>query len=116
MEFPKEPTKRQLERQQAIATVISGMAYRQEPVQLERTDEAQRGFNYATYVEYVAEPPIDDTPLDGQTYQPAPCVVPDTQTGYDLDGNFHCVPTEPVPPRQNIYDDMGNYFDGGLAL
>jgi len=27
MEFPKDPTRRQKERQQAIATVISGMAY-----------------------------------------------------------------------------------------
>ena len=51
MEFPKEPTRRELERQQAISSVISGMCYRVEPVVLERTDNPQRGFNYATYVE-----------------------------------------------------------------
>ena len=66
-EFPSNPTKRELERQQAIATVISGIAYQaldacinpdfvpEEPVILERTAEAQRGFNYDTYVEYVQE-------------------------------------------------------------
>jgi hypothetical protein len=67
-EFPINPTKRQLERQQAIATVISGMAYRQEPVQLERTDNPQRGFNYATYVEYVAEPPINRWDSEGNYF------------------------------------------------
>ena len=50
-EFPQNPSKRELERQQAISSVISGMCYRIEPVVLERTEEAQRGFNYATYVE-----------------------------------------------------------------
>lgn len=72
-EYPKNPTRRELERQQAIASVISGMCYRDkdlqmkidfvqepqlpfdEPVILEKTDEANRGFNYATYLEYVKE-------------------------------------------------------------
>ena len=57
-EFPQNPSKRELERQQAISSIISGMAYTAvkeqldpQKVQLERTEEAQRGFNYATYVE-----------------------------------------------------------------
>jgi len=29
--------------------------------------------------------------LDGQEYQPAPQIVPDTQEGYDLDGNYHAL-------------------------
>jgi len=67
VEFPTKPTKRERERQQAIAAVISGMAYTTinaainpdyippEPVVLERTDEGQRGFNHATFQEYVSD-------------------------------------------------------------
>lgn len=71
-EYPVNPSKRQIERQQAIAKVISGMAYRSEgvqmkidfvqepqlpfePVVLERTDESQRGFNYATFIESIGD-------------------------------------------------------------
>jgi len=54
---------------------------------LERTYEAQRGFDMA---------------LDGQTYQPAPYIVEDTQTGFSLDGNFHCVPELEVEKRRQI--------------
>ena len=56
---------------------------------LEGTPEFNRGFNYATYIEYVGD--LTETPLDGQEYQPAPCVIPDTRMGYDLDGNYHAV-------------------------
>jgi hypothetical protein len=30
-------------------------------------------------------------PLDGQEYQPAPQIVPDTQTGFDMAGDYHAV-------------------------
>lgn len=29
--------------------------------------------------------------LDGQIYEPSPMIVPDTQIGFDIDGNFHSV-------------------------
>lgn len=41
--------------------------------------------------------------LDGQTYHPSPIVVPDTQEGYDADGNFHCVD---VAGNDNAYTQM----------
>jgi len=53
---------------------------------LEGTPEFNRGFSAVVR-------DLTDTPLDGQTYQPAPWIVEDTQIGFDLDGNYHCVPT-----------------------
>ena len=30
--------------------------------------------------------------LDGQEYHPAPKVVEDTRTGFDMSGDYHCIP------------------------
>jgi hypothetical protein len=31
------------------------------------------------------------TELDGWSYRPSPLVVPDTRTGFDIDGNYHAL-------------------------
>jgi hypothetical protein len=49
---------------------------------LENTPEFNRGF----------ELHANNLELDGQVYQPAPQIVPDTRTGYDLNGDYHAVP------------------------
>lgn len=35
---------------------------------------------------------MSEPELDGQIYKPAPQIVPDTRTGFDQDGDYHCVP------------------------
>ena len=57
MEFPKNPTERQLRKQQAVSTVIAGIAA---PRQLEidfvpepQLPSAELGFNWETYTSYV---------------------------------------------------------------
>lgn len=57
-----------------------------EPVVLESTDLAQQAFD-AVYV-------------------PFQTIVEDTQPGFDLDGQWHCV--------RNSFDDMGMYLDSSL--
>jgi len=39
--------------------------------------------------------------LDGQVYQPAPQIIPDTRTGYDQNGDYHAVPD--VSGRDDFY-------------
>lgn len=29
--------------------------------------------------------------LDGQTYEPSPCIIPDTQVGFDMSGSYHAI-------------------------
>lgn len=33
----------------------------------------------------------EEAVLDGQTYEPSPMIVPDTQVGFDSSGNFHAI-------------------------
>lgn len=40
------------------------------------------------------------------TYHPFQTIVEDTQPGFDLDGQWHCV--------RNSFDDMGMYLDSSL--
>ena len=51
MEFPTNPTRRELREQQRIATVIAGLDL--PPV--EPVPEVEPGFNFETFVEYVKD-------------------------------------------------------------
>ena len=64
MEFPTNPTKRQLERQQAIASVISGLAYKLPDVAINpdfdmdeynnpQLPSTEPGFNWETFQTYL---------------------------------------------------------------
>ena len=33
---------------------------------------------------------MSEPELDGQEYQPSPQIVPDSRTGFDLSGDYHC--------------------------
>lgn len=63
MEFPTKPTKRQRERQQAIASVISGIAYNAEidPVYTmqeyttPQLPSDEPGFNWQTFIQHVKD-------------------------------------------------------------
>ena len=66
MEFPKKPSKRELERQQAISTVISGMAYKAVEAHIDvdyvppddpppKLPSVEPGFNWETYITYINE-------------------------------------------------------------